>query len=159
MKFDLSKLVVLKDLTVRGIYGLLNECLSVSLLFIALLFRSGRKIWDTWKLTSELLASGLNVQPVKTWPRCFCSLCHVCVVLCHLLWSGHITALSSPHLALQSSLITSRSSQSHHLSQSLPSHSHTTLRFISVRTTIILHVLKLGANYLSVSSLALSVFL
>ncbi len=39
-----SKQIVLKDLTLRGIYG--------------------RKIWDTWKTTSRLLASGLDIEPI-----------------------------------------------------------------------------------------------
>ncbi|MBI4182299.1 MAG: L-threonine 3-dehydrogenase [Candidatus Aenigmarchaeota archaeon] len=43
---DLSKLVVLKDLTFRGIYG--------------------RRIWDTWKTTSRLLQEGLDISPVIT---------------------------------------------------------------------------------------------
>ncbi|MCX6816201.1 MAG: L-threonine 3-dehydrogenase [Candidatus Aenigmarchaeota archaeon] len=43
---DVSKMIVLKNLTFRGIYG--------------------RKIWDTWKMTSHLLNSGLNIEPIIT---------------------------------------------------------------------------------------------
>jgi threonine 3-dehydrogenase len=43
---DVSKLIVLKDLTFRGIYG--------------------RKIWDTWEITSQLLKSGLDISPIIT---------------------------------------------------------------------------------------------
>eukprot|EP01083_Nonionella_stella_P276955 941553_1 len=46
IELDVSKLIVLKDLTFRGIYG--------------------RKIWSTWELTSKLLRSGLDVSPVIT---------------------------------------------------------------------------------------------
>lgn len=43
---DVSKKIVLKDLTFRGIYG--------------------RKIWDTWKTTSRLLKEGLDISPIIT---------------------------------------------------------------------------------------------
>ncbi|MBI4176586.1 MAG: L-threonine 3-dehydrogenase [Candidatus Aenigmarchaeota archaeon] len=44
---DIAKNIVLKDLTFRGIYG--------------------RKIWDTWKITSDLLhKKGLDIRPVIT---------------------------------------------------------------------------------------------
>ncbi len=44
---DVAKNIVLKDLTFRGIYG--------------------RKIWDTWKITSNLLKSGkVDITPVIT---------------------------------------------------------------------------------------------
>lgn len=44
---DVSKDIVLKDLTVRGIYG--------------------RKMWDTWKITSNLLSSKkIDISPIIT---------------------------------------------------------------------------------------------
>lgn len=43
---DMSKKVVLKDLTIRGIYG--------------------RKIWSTWELTSSLLSKGMDISHVIT---------------------------------------------------------------------------------------------
>lgn len=47
IEIDVSKTIVLKDLTFRGIYG--------------------RKIWDTWKTTSSLLNSGkLDISPMIT---------------------------------------------------------------------------------------------
>jgi hypothetical protein len=49
---DWSKRIVLKDLTVRGVYG--------------------RRIWDTWKTTAQLLADGLDISPVRC-PPALCS--------------------------------------------------------------------------------------
>lgn len=47
IEIDVSKLIVLKDLVFRGIYG--------------------RKIWETWKTTSHLLNSGkLDISPIIT---------------------------------------------------------------------------------------------
>eukprot|EP00823_Brevimastigomonas_motovehiculus_P002761 TRINITY_DN1656_c0_g1_i1.p1 TRINITY_DN1656_c0_g1~~TRINITY_DN1656_c0_g1_i1.p1 ORF type:complete len:409 (-),score=101.39 TRINITY_DN1656_c0_g1_i1:127-1332(-) len=46
VQLDWSKKIILKDLTVRGIYG--------------------RKIWSTWKLTSKLLAEGMDISSVIT---------------------------------------------------------------------------------------------
>lgn len=43
---DWSKKIVLRDVTVRGIYG--------------------RKIWQTWELTAKLLERGMDVSPVIT---------------------------------------------------------------------------------------------
>ena len=43
---DVSKKIVLKDVTVRGIYG--------------------RRIWSTWELTSRLLREGMDVTPIVT---------------------------------------------------------------------------------------------
>ncbi len=43
---DVSKQIVLKDMEIRGIYG--------------------RKIWDTWKRTSELLSGKLDITPIIT---------------------------------------------------------------------------------------------
>ncbi len=46
ISIDVSKQIVLKDITVRGVYG--------------------RKIWDTWKITSRLLKGGLDITPIIT---------------------------------------------------------------------------------------------
>lgn len=46
VSIDVSKKIVFKDLTFRGIYG--------------------RKIWDTWKTTSSLLTNGLDISPIIT---------------------------------------------------------------------------------------------
>lgn len=46
VELDWSKLIVMKDITVRGIYG--------------------RIIWRTWELTAKLLREGMNVKPVIT---------------------------------------------------------------------------------------------
>jgi len=46
IELDVSKLIVLKDVTMRGIYG--------------------RKIWDTWELTSKLLNDGMDISSVIT---------------------------------------------------------------------------------------------
>lgn len=46
MELDISKKIVLKDLTFRGIYG--------------------RRIWDTWKQTAALLQNGLDISPMIT---------------------------------------------------------------------------------------------
>lgn len=46
LTIDISKKIVLKDLTFRGIYG--------------------RRIWDTWKTTSRLLSEGLDITPIIT---------------------------------------------------------------------------------------------
>jgi threonine 3-dehydrogenase len=46
VSIDVAKNIVLKDLTFRGIYG--------------------RKIWDTWKITSRLLKDGLDIAPIIT---------------------------------------------------------------------------------------------
>ena len=47
MSIDISKDFVMKDITVRGVYG--------------------RKIWDTWITTSRLLSTGkFNPTPVIT---------------------------------------------------------------------------------------------
>ena len=47
IEIDVAKLIVLKDLMFRGIYG--------------------RRIWDTWKTTSGLLKSGkLDISPMIT---------------------------------------------------------------------------------------------
>lgn len=43
---DVSKKIVLKDVTVRGIYG--------------------RRIWQTWEMTAKLLQEGMDVSPVIT---------------------------------------------------------------------------------------------
>ncbi len=46
ISIDVSKYIVLKDLEVRGIYG--------------------RKLWTTWKRTSELLKGKLDITPIIT---------------------------------------------------------------------------------------------
>lgn len=47
IEIDVSKDIVLKDLTFRGVYG--------------------RKVWDTWKMTSDLLTSGkVDISPIIT---------------------------------------------------------------------------------------------
>jgi threonine 3-dehydrogenase len=46
IELDINKKLVLKDITVRGIYG--------------------RRIWDTWQLTAALLKQGMDVSAVVT---------------------------------------------------------------------------------------------
>ncbi|MBU0953056.1 MAG: L-threonine 3-dehydrogenase [Nanoarchaeota archaeon] len=46
ISLDVSKQIVMKDVTVRGIYG--------------------RRIWETWELTTKLLRDGLDISPIIT---------------------------------------------------------------------------------------------
>jgi len=46
LTIDVSKKIVLKDVTIRGVYG--------------------RRIWKTWELTSSLLTNGMDISPVLT---------------------------------------------------------------------------------------------